>query len=204
MDYLLPSCRAFTSAAFTIQLPLSGDLEDGYGVHFESSPTGNPEADNAALRYVVSPGYFETMAIPLRRGRLLNEHDVADSPLVVLISESLAKSKFTCQDPIGQRLRIGPSDGPWYTVVGVVGNVKQTSLVFRQGMTLTILGVVIGLSGAVAATQAIVTLLFGVSRLDPITCLGVITLLVGVSVIACWVPAWRAARVDPSITLRAE
>ena len=78
------------------------------------------------------------------------------------------------------------------------------ALVFRQGMTLTGLGVVIGLSGAVAATQAIVTLLFGVSRLDPITYLGVITLLVCVSVIACWVPAWRAARVDPSITLRAE
>jgi putative ABC transport system permease protein len=315
-----------TAAAFTSQLPLSGDLEDGYGVHFESSPTGNPEADNSAFRYAVSPGYLETMAIPLRRGRLLNAHDVADAPPVVLISESLAKSKFPGQDPIGQRLRIGPNDGPWDTVVGVVGNVKQTSLVmnqsdavyitttqwlftdkglwlvvrargdaaalapairnaiwsvdkdqpivqvatmdnllaasaaerrfalilfeafgivalvlaatgiygvlsgsvaertreigvrlalgasrsnilalvFRQGMTLTGLGVVIGLSGAVVATQAIVTLLFGVSRLDPITYLGVITLLVGVSVIACWVPAWRAARVDPSITLRAE
>ena len=78
------------------------------------------------------------------------------------------------------------------------------ALVVRQGMTLTGLGVVIGLTGAVAATQAIVTLLFGISRLDPITYLGVIALLVGVSVIACWVPAWRAARVDPSITLRAE
>ena len=58
--------------------------------------------------------------------------------------------------------------------------------------------------GAVAASRAIVTLLFGVSPLDPITYLGVIALLVGVSGIACWVPAWRAARVDPSITLRAE
>ena len=78
------------------------------------------------------------------------------------------------------------------------------ALVVRQGMTLTGLGVVIGLSGAVAASQAIVTLLFGVSRLDPVTYLGVIALLVGVSAVACWVPAWRAARVDPAITLRAE
>jgi putative ABC transport system permease protein len=78
------------------------------------------------------------------------------------------------------------------------------SLVVRQGMTLTGLGVVIGLSGAVAASRAIVTLLFGVSRLDPITYVGVVALLLGVSGIACWVPAWRAARVDPSITLRAE
>jgi putative ABC transport system permease protein len=78
------------------------------------------------------------------------------------------------------------------------------TLVLRQGMTLTALGVVIGLTGAVAATRALVTLLFGVSRLDPITYLSVIVLLVGVSVIACWIPAWRAARVDPAITLRAE
>jgi len=56
----------------------------------------------------------------------------------------------------------------------------------------------------VAVTQAIVTRLFGVSRLDPITYLGVIALLVAVSGIACWIPAWRAVRVDASVTLRAE
>jgi ABC-type antimicrobial peptide transport system permease subunit len=78
------------------------------------------------------------------------------------------------------------------------------ALVVRQGMMLTALGVAIGLSGAVAASRAIVTLLFGVSRLDPATYLGVIALLAGVSAIACSVPAWRAARIDPSITLRAE
>lgn len=77
-------------------------------------------------------------------------------------------------------------------------------MVLRQGITLTGLGIAIGLSGAVAASGALITLLFGVSRLDPVTYFGVIVLLFGVSVIACWVPAWRAARVDPSITLRAE
>jgi len=117
-----------TEAAFTSQLPLSGDISDGYGVHFESSPTDSPEADNGALRYAISPDYVETMAIPLRRGRTLNAHDGADAPPAVLISESLAQSKFPGQDPLGQRLRIGPIDGPWYTIVGVVGNVKQTSL----------------------------------------------------------------------------
>jgi putative ABC transport system permease protein len=71
-------------------------------------------------------------------------------------------------------------------------------------MTLTGLGVLIGLGGAAAATRAIATLLFGVSRLDPITYLGVIGLLAAFSAIACWAPAWRAARVDPSITLRAD
>jgi putative ABC transport system permease protein len=58
--------------------------------------------------------------------------------------------------------------------------------------------------GAVAATQAIAAMLFGVSRLDPGTYLGVIALLGGVAMIACGVPAWRAAGVDPASTLRAE
>jgi putative ABC transport system permease protein len=93
---------------------------------------------------------------------------------------------------IGVRMALGASRG----------NIH--ALVVRQGLRLTGLGVVIGLGGALAASQALVTLLFGISRLDPITYAGVIVLLVGVSLIACWLPAWRAARVDPSITLRAE
>jgi putative ABC transport system permease protein len=314
-----------TSAAFTSQLPLSGDFEV-YGVQFESL---NATAEGA-LRYAVSPGYFETARIPLLRGRLLDQGDNAHTPGVVVISESLAQSKFPHQDPIGQRVRVGPNAGhaelPWDTIVGVVADVKQTSLavsrtdafyvpttqwpwvdaaqsllvrthgdpatlaaavknaiwsvdkdqpivrvatmgsllaaseadrrfaltlfeafgmvalllaavgiygvlsggvnerqreigvraalgasrrnilllVIRQGMTLTGVGIMLGLFGAVVASQVIVSLLYGVSRFDPITYLFVIALLAGVSGIACWVPAQRAAQVDPSITLRAE
>jgi putative ABC transport system permease protein len=314
-----------TSAAFTSQLPLSGDF-DVYGVQFES----HTATTEGALRYAVSPGYFETTGIPLRRGRLLDERDTADTPGVVVVSESLAKGKFPNQDPIGQRVRLGPSIGhaelPWDTIVGVVGDVKQASLavsqsdafyiptsqwpgvdaaqslvvrthgdpatlapavknaiwsvdkdqpivrvatmsslltsseadrrfaltlfeafgvvalvlaaigiygvlsggvtermreigvraalgasrrnilllVIRQGMTLTGIGIMIGLFGAVIASRLIVSLLYGVSRFDPVTYLFVIALLTGVSGIACWVPAWRAAQVDPSITLRAD
>ena len=78
------------------------------------------------------------------------------------------------------------------------------ALVLRQGLSLTLLGVLIGLVGAIGATRALMTLLFDVSRLDPVTYVGVIMLLASVSVLACWLPAWRAARVDPAITLRAE
>jgi putative ABC transport system permease protein len=78
------------------------------------------------------------------------------------------------------------------------------ALVVRQAMTLTGFGVVLGLAGAVMASRALITLLFGVSRLDPITYLGVIGMLGSVSAIAAWVPAWRAARVDPTTTLRME
>src|SRR5579863_564827 len=116
------------SAAFTSQLPLSGDL-DSYGVQFQSDGANGNEA---GLRYAVSPGYFETMRIPLRRGRLLDQHDTNGAPQAVLLSESFARRKFPNQDPIGQRLRVGPdigrADRPWGTVVGVVGDVKQASL----------------------------------------------------------------------------
>jgi putative ABC transport system permease protein len=62
----------------------------------------------------------------------------------------------------------------------------------------------VGLIGAFVASEAIVTLLFGVSRLDPVTYGGVVALLVTVAILASAIPAWRAARVDPAITLRAE
>jgi ABC-type antimicrobial peptide transport system permease subunit len=77
-------------------------------------------------------------------------------------------------------------------------------MVVRQGMTLTALGVALGLAGAVAASEALATLLFGVSRLDPLTYVAVVAVLATVSALACWVPAWRAARVDPVSTLRTE
>jgi putative ABC transport system permease protein len=78
------------------------------------------------------------------------------------------------------------------------------SLVLCQGMTLVFLGVVIGFSAAIASTRALITLLFGISKLDPITYLTVIALLLGVSVIACFIPALRAASVNPVDALRAE
>ena len=308
------------AAAYTSLLPLSGDQYGEYGARFEDNRA------HEVFRYVVTPAYFEATGIPLRRGRLLRENDNAGAPQAVLISESLARKEFGDQDPIGKRVHVGPTNRPWYTVVGVVGSIKQTSLaearpdavyitpeqswfvddakslvvrtrgnpaslatqvrqaiwsvdkdqpvvrvatmdellaataaqrrfslivfqafalaglilcatglygvlsgsvsertreigirsalgaapsdilalVFRQGMTLSVAGVAIGLGGALAASRAIANLLFDVSRLDPLTYFGVVGLLLLVSAAACWVPARRAAKVDPSITLRAE
>jgi len=304
---------------------LSGDLFGVYGVRFDPNTRSN-QADESLFRYAVSPGYVEAMGIRLRRGRLLDAHDTPGAPLAVMINESLARRKFPGRDPIGHRLHVGPENLPWATIVGVVADVKQTSLavgqedafymtmaqgwftdnvmslavrtrgdaravgpavkkaiwgvdkdqpitrvasmdsllaasaaerhfalivfeafalvalvlagtgiygvlsgsvtermreigvrsalgasrtdivglVVRQAMTLTGFGVLLGLAGAVVASRALITLLFGVSPLDPITYVGVIALLGGVAAMAAWVPAWRAARVDPTVTLRME
>ncbi|HEY4358738.1 MAG TPA: ABC transporter permease [Acidobacteriaceae bacterium] len=78
------------------------------------------------------------------------------------------------------------------------------SLVLRQGMTLLAVGVVIGMLGAVAAGHAIVAMLYGVPQIDPVTYAGVIALLIGVAAVACFVPARRAASVNPVDALREE
>jgi putative ABC transport system permease protein len=313
------------SADFTSQLPMSGDYEV-YGMQFENDRT----ALEGGFRYAVTPGYSDTMRIPLRRGRRLNEGDTTGAPTAVLVSESFARRKFGDHDPIGTRVRIGPDAGqaekPWATIVGVVGDVRQESLavgpedafyvsttqwqwadevlslvvrtrgdgatlvpavrdaiwsvdkdqpivrvatmeslldiseaqrhftlivleafalvglvlaatgiygvlsgsvtertreigirtalgassrdilamILGQGMRLTAFGVMIGLVGALLASQALVALLFGISRLDAVTYFAVTLLLLAVAGIACWLPAARAARVDPAITLRAE
>jgi putative ABC transport system permease protein len=312
-----------SAAAFTSQLPLSGDGET-YGAHFESSPTGRNEGN--VFRYAVSPGYFQAIGIPLLRGRLLDSTDRRDAPLALVINESFARRKFPRQDPIGQRLHVGPDRGQWFTIVGVVGDVKQMSLaagdadavyitpsqswfadtemslvvrtrgepivlapavesavwsvdgnqpivrvstmdaivaaseaqrrfalmvfetfalaalvlaaiglygvlsgsvterlrelgvraalgasprdivrlVVGQGMALTVAGIAIGTVGAVMASGALMTLLFGISRVDVVTYASVVALLGGVSAVASVLPAIRAARVDPASTLRAE
>ncbi len=312
-------------AAFTSLLPLSDDSPVGgiYGAQFEDE---DPQIGHNVFRYAVSPAYCQTMSLHLLSGRCLDERDTTAAPQVVLISESLAKSHFGSQDPLGKRLHVGPRDRPWYTVVGIVGDVKQTSLainqpdavylsseqtwfpddtlsfvirtrdnaaalapavesaiwsvdksqpivrvmtmdrmmaiteaerrfvlilfeafglaalmlaavgiygvlsgsvaertreigvraalgasrgdilalILRDGMRLTAFGIAIGLCGAFAAAQGLRTLLFGTSSLDPIAWTGVVLMLVSVSAIACLAPAWRASRVDPLITLRAE
>jgi putative ABC transport system permease protein len=78
------------------------------------------------------------------------------------------------------------------------------ALMVRQGMALAALGLAAGVLAAIAASQVLTTLLFGVSRLDPVTYITVIGLLAVISSVACAVPALRAAKVDPMVALRYE
>jgi predicted permease len=312
-------------AALTSQLPLSGD-SDMFGVRFESADTRQGDGGGSAFRYGVSQGYFTAMGIPLRSGRYLTDHDHAAAPLAGVISESLARRRFPNGDALGRRMQVGPTNRPWFTVVGVVGDVKQLSLetdeldavyttpaqwhfadrafwivikaredvtaltpairsaiwsvdkdqpivrvaaldavvaatagvrsfalllfeafgiaallltavgiygvassgvtdrireigvrtalgatrrsilwmVIGEGASMASIGIVVGLAIAAAATSGLTALLFGVSRFDPISYAVVTVLLIGVSALACWLPARRAARIDPAVTLRTE
>ncbi len=142
------SVPGVTEAAFTSQLPLGGDSE-GFGFLFEAFP----DHGDSALRYVVTPGWFRAMGIPLLSGRSIEVGDRPGSPQAVLLSESFARSRLAGQSPLGQRVRIGPDIG-------------------REDA--------------------------------PFTYSAVILLLAVVCGAASWIPASRAARVDPMIALRCE
>jgi putative ABC transport system permease protein len=78
------------------------------------------------------------------------------------------------------------------------------SLIVKQGMTLTIIGLVVGVASAFALTQLMTRMLFGISATDPITYITIALLLSSVAFIASWIPARRAVRTDPSVALRVD
>jgi len=77
-------------------------------------------------------------------------------------------------------------------------------LVMRYGLTLAGCGLMAGLAAALGVTRLVASLLFGVEPADPATLLAVFMLLAAVAVFACWLPAWRASRLDPNAVLRIE
>ena len=79
---------------------------------------------------VASPNYFATMGIPLRAGRLFDEHDDANPSAGILINETAARKLWPGEDPVGKRVKLGtpPERFPWITVIGVVGDVRHAGL----------------------------------------------------------------------------
>jgi putative ABC transport system permease protein len=274
----------------------------------------------------VSANYFETMSIRLLKGRLLTAADTAESTLVVVINETLARRIWPGEDPVGKRIKQGwpESPTPWREVVGVVNDVKLNGverdtpmetylpvmqepgrnlalavrttgsplaaaaavegaihtvdkdlpvsqvrsmdqllgnalaqrrltlvllasfaalalllaaigiygviaysvrqrtheigvrialgarsadvlrLIVGQAMKLVIVSVALGLAGAFALTRWMATLLFNVQPTDPLTFASIAALLTLIALLASWIPARRATKVDPMVALRCE
>ncbi len=114
------------SASGINHLPLAGDLwEWNFVVEGRSKPRPG-EFPSAAYR-IAMPGYFETMGIPLLRGRTINDSDHASAPGVVVINESAAQEYWPGEDPVGKRITFeANNDQPiWLTVIGIAANAKQ-------------------------------------------------------------------------------
>ena len=128
------------SAGIVSSVPDSGDFDN-----IEIKMQGRPFAPSQLPmpdRYVVSPGYFSTLRIPLVNGRLFNDADDQAHPRVILVNELLAAQLFPGQDPLGQKIQI-PTPGdftdetqPYWIVVGVVGDVVQYGLASHKTMQI--------------------------------------------------------------------
>ena len=314
------------SAAVAGNLPLTYN-GDSMSIGAEGIADPPPDQRPDVIFRAVGPGYFNTMGIPLLRGRDFSDQDKADSTYVVVISEKTAQHFWPGQNPIGKRLKPGSttSDAPWREVIGVVKDVRQNdfiaapkmqmyftyrqlkdlapnALVVRtsvepmslaasvrnaiwsvdkdqtvadidtmdhivaeavarqrfsmlllglfatlalvlasvgiygvmsysvaqrtreigirialgarrgdvlrmtvtQGLKLVGLGMVTGLAAAFVLTRVMASLLFGISATDPITFIGISLVLLAVAVLANYIPALRATKVDPMIALRAQ
>jgi putative ABC transport system permease protein len=311
-------------AGFTSALPLTwkGGTTMFTPEHIVLPPGLVKDANNR----VVSPGYFEAMRIPLRRGRLFDEHDGPQAPPVALINETMAKKFWPNVDALGRRFQHNES-GPWIQIVGIVADVHQMGLnepprqemyfpywqaeknwmvprdlairtdgdpmalvasvkqtiasidhdqpisdiktmdqwldeevasrqvqttllggfaalalilacigiygvlayvvtqrtseiglrvalgadarsvflaVARQGMSLAGIGIVLGIAASLALSSLLQSLLFDVKPTDPLTYLSASAIFALVALLACYIPARRAAKVDPLVALRYE
>jgi predicted permease len=312
------------SAGFATYVPLSG-LENDWSFLIEGRPPLPVGTYNIANYRPVSAGYFETIGIPLLRGRSFTSADTPESPWVVMINDSMAREYWPSENPIGQRLQFGPGE-KWRTVIGVVGDVLHEGLdgparaemyvpveqspntesdptivvrteidagtaaaelrgavsaidgtvpvdrietmrqlvsgsvaeprfrtiilvafsllalvmasigiygvmnylviqrtrefgirlslgatptdvlrlVLRRAAVLIGAGTCLGLTGSVLLVRFIAKLLFGTAPLDPLTFAAVPILLAAVAMVASYIPARRATRIDPTVALRYE
>ena len=111
------------SAGAINHLPLAGDLW-GWPFVIQGRPKPRPGESPTAIYRVAMPGYFQTMRLPVLRGRAIAEADDARAPGVVIVNQRAAAAYWPGQDPLGQRISFDSGD-TWRTVIGVVKNAKQ-------------------------------------------------------------------------------
>jgi putative ABC transport system permease protein len=117
----LPGVRAVGAAS---SFPLSQSNGFVTGLRVEGQGETDPARLPRVAISVASPGYFQTVGIPLLKGRFFTEHDRADTQAVTLVSRSMAARFFGDRDPIGARVSTNGQN--WTTIVGVVGDTRQS------------------------------------------------------------------------------
>jgi putative ABC transport system permease protein len=131
IDQLLERVRALpgvVGAASVDSLPL-GSHDSSTGYTFEDFPRPPGQVLSMMSDGFVSPGYFQTLGIPVIAGRAFTRQDVDPGVRPVLVSRSLAERLWPGKSPLGRRLAVGASDQPeWRTIVGVVGDVRVRGL----------------------------------------------------------------------------
>ena len=121
------------SAGTTTNIPLEREITYDAVFNVEGRPPPNPNDVPITANRLVSSDYLKTVGVSLLRGRLIDESDRAGKPLVVVISEELARQGWPGEDPLGKRIkRVRPGqDFPWMTVIGVVKDVKEDLFNYR-------------------------------------------------------------------------
>jgi putative ABC transport system permease protein len=114
------------SVGAVAHLPFQGNA--GRGFQIEGRPPADPGHLPGASYTVACPNYFRTMGISIVKGREFTRQDTLSSPGVIVINETMAKTYWPKEDPVGRAIRLGGSDGPRLTVVGVVGDVHFLGL----------------------------------------------------------------------------
>ena len=119
-----------SAVATATRLPLEGG--DGRQIEFEGRPAPDPKTTLRGAFVFVSPGYFDALSIPLRRGRLLRDQDGMPGSETVVVSEQFVARFFPGEEALGKRFRNRTDPGrkdanPWLTIVGVVPSVQQAN-----------------------------------------------------------------------------
>jgi len=116
----VPGVSAAAGVAF---LPMGRELRPASDYFVEGRPDGQPGERPKAEYNGITPGYFETLGIPIRAGRDFDRTDTPERPRVAIINETLARAAFPGESPLGKQLRRGPK-APWLEIVGVVADTR--------------------------------------------------------------------------------
>lgn len=115
-----PGISAAAGVAF---LPMGRERRPAREYLVEGMPDELPGARPKAEFNAITPGYFHALEIPLHAGRDFSRADTAETPPVVIVNETLARTTFPGESPLGKRIRPGPN-APWMEIVGVVGDTR--------------------------------------------------------------------------------